>query len=181
MESLQIHFRNVHVKQPSSSVKGSNRIGSFRSRVFPHADFIALARQKFKGDARPTKEPPRAAYASYFAPSRQVVGYARSHTNVFNSIRREHIDRLAMHTNQQLLRLDRLISTDVYVPRLGKSKERRSRARRAASHSCLALRVRTGYRSMDGRFSGSIVFVVHEIVWCISTKTPLSIGRIGHL
>ena len=133
----------------SNSRRRASKVGLTPLRFNPQfspSGFIALARQKLKNDAKPPIEPPKAAYAQYFASNRQLVGYSRSLTNVFNSIRREHIDRLAMHTNQQLLRLDRLISMDVYAPRQGKTKERRSRTREAIRHcdvrkSRLSLRV----------------------------------------
>jgi len=119
MEMLQLHFQDVHMKQPSSTVKG----------------LFSLAKQKIKSvqDNFTTNNPLEQInnYAQYFSvDSNEIVlkpieGYSRSHTDLFHQRRKEKADQIAIETTRLLLRLERLTSTDENVPRNRNTKERR--------------------------------------------------------
>ncbi|CAF3886287.1 unnamed protein product [Adineta steineri] len=120
MESLQLHFQTVHMKQSSSTTKGSS--------------FLSFAKQKIKNVQENLKKPTESLkpYAQYFSFTsndlnfkQQYMGYIRSHNESFTGIRKHKHDEMFKKASELLLRVDLLTMTNEHVPPNGNSKERR--------------------------------------------------------
>lgn len=57
----------------------------------------------------------------------QTIGFSRIHTSYLRRLRKDRLDRIAVHTAQILFRLDQLTRKDVDIPPIGDTKERRSK------------------------------------------------------
>ncbi|CAF1476065.1 unnamed protein product [Adineta steineri] len=120
MEMLHVHFQDVHMKQPSSAVKG----------------LFSLAKQKIKSvqdnfTAAPTEQ--TNIYAQYFSfdqndtslKQQQQIGFIGSHNEHFKKLRKQNNEQISRDTFRLLLRLGKLTTNDENAPKNSNPKERR--------------------------------------------------------
>ncbi|UJR36142.1 hypothetical protein I4U23_028880 [Adineta vaga] len=122
MEMLHVHFQDVHMKQPSSTVKG----------------LFSFAKQKIKSVQDNFTTIPNEQsniYAQYFScdqsdsstkqQQHSPYGYISSHNEEFKKFRKNKHDQISLEATCLLLRLERLTSNDENVPKSSNPKERR--------------------------------------------------------
>jgi hypothetical protein len=138
MDMLQGHFQEVHMKQPSSTVKGI-LLDKFEF-LFENFSlgFFSLAKQKIKSVQDNFTTIPNEQiniYAPYFSfdqndsslkEQQQKIGYSCSHNEKFKTLRKHKHDQISIETTCLLLRLARLTSNDENAPKNTNPKERRS-------------------------------------------------------
>jgi len=103
METLQLHYQTVHTK-PSTSV---------------------IPKVRFPFVKRILKSSPSQTSSSSIQLAPQTIGFSRIHTSYLRRLRKDRLDRIAVHTAQILFRLDQLTRKDVDIPPIGDTKERR--------------------------------------------------------
>lgn len=137
MEMLQVHFQDVHMKQSSTTVKGSYFHDNKGEEVnFLFLGLFSLVKQKIKIPDNFTATPNEQSntYSQYFSfdqndlsSKQQQIGFIRSFNDRFKKERKIQHDQVSIETTRLLLRLGKLISTGDNIPKNANTKERRSK------------------------------------------------------
>ena len=97
---------------------------------------FSLAKQKIKHvqDSFKNSNDSSEFYTQYFSCSssdycskQQYMGYTRSYTHYFESMRRNKVHQMSVNIKQLLLRVELLTNTNEHIPPPRNTKERRSR------------------------------------------------------